>query len=417
MQSEPGDNRRAPEGMNDFWRIVGGALSLLVMCGVVIVLLVHWYRRSDDRQGLLLRWLVTAVTLAFLVFYVGPLISRFDMVAAFAGVPMAAVAGVLMAIVWAPSITDWAGRKVGQLMDGGDAEPEPQPCYSVAEAHRKAGRYSQAIAEVQRQLEVFPDHFGGWMLLAEIQAENIHDIDAAAATIEHLINQPGHTPKNIAFALTSLADWQLKHRRDIDMARASLQRIVDMFPDSPEAHFAHQRIAHLSPRSVGRDAVPPPPIPVPRTDDRLGLRADFTGFQLPAPDHAAKAVELIAQLEKYPLDNQAREDLAMLYAEGFHRLDLASEQLEQLIAQQHAPDKQIVRWLNLLADIQVAEGADPALARQTVQRIIDRYPGSPAAEQARRRLTTLGLECRARISTPPVALPSGASAPRNEDET
>ena len=118
----------------------------------------------------------------------------------------------------------------------------------------------------------------------------------------------------------------------------------------------------------------------------------------------------------YPLDNQAREDLAMLYAEGFHRLDLATEQLEQLIAQPHAPDKQVARWLNLLVDLQVAEGNDPTSARQSAQRIVDRFPGSPAAEQARRRLATLNLEWRAKHTTPSVVLPGAPTPPAPPNE-
>lgn len=402
--------------MSQLLRMAVSVLALLLMGLAAGVLLLRWYQRSEDRPGLLFSWLVTAVTGLFVVFVVGPIIARFDWIAALAGVPMAAVAGVVMAAVWAPRIVDWFGRKTGQIITGSEIPSEPEPCYSVAEAHRKAGRYASAVAEVKKQLEQFPNDFAGWMLLAEIHADDLHDMDGATAAVEHLIAQPGHAPKNIAYALTCLADWQLKHLRDIDAARATFQRIIDMFPDSPEAHFAHQRIAHLSYRSLGRDGTPPPPIHVPRTDGRLGLRTDSTGPSPSEPDWAEKAAELVAQLEKYPHDNQTREDLAILYAEGFGRVDLAAEQLEQLIAQEHVPDKQVVRWLNLLADLQTTRGGDLAAARNALQRIIDRFPGSPAAEQARRRLATLSLELRGRHAGKSVPLPAPPDMPRYRNE-
>lgn len=401
--------------MGQFLRTAMSVLALVLMGLAVGAFLLRWYQRTEDRPGLLFSWLVTLATALFVVFVVGPVIARFDWIAAFVGVPLAAFSGVVMAVVWAPRFVEWLGRKATDVIFGAETPPEPTPCYSVAEAHRKAGRYASAIAEVKKQLEQFPTDFAGWMLLAEIHADNLHDMDGATAAVEQLVAQPGHAPKNVAYALTCLADWQLKYLRDLEMARATFQRIIDMFPDSPEAHFAHQRIAHLSYRSVGRDGAPAPPIPVPRTDDRLGLKTDSTEYCPATPDSAAKAAELVEQLEKYPHDNQTREDLAILYAESFGRVDLAAEQLEQLIAQEHVSNKQVVRWLNLLADLQAKRGGDLAAAREALQRIIDRFPGSPAAEQAHRRLATLNLELRGLQTKPSVPLSAPPKMPGCDD--
>jgi len=402
--------------MGQFLRTAMSVLALVLMGLAVGAFLLRWYKRTEDRPGLLFSWLVTLATGLFVVFVVGPVVGRFDWTAAFLGVPLAALAGWVMAVVWAPRIVEWLGKKATDVIFGAETPPEPTPCYSVAEAHRKAGRYASAIAEVKKQLEQFPTDFAGWMLLAGIHADNLHDMDGATAAVEQLVAQPGHAPKNIAFALTCLADWQLKYLRDLEMAKATFQRIIDLFPDSPEAHFARQRIAHLPYRSVGRDGTPPPPIPVPRTDDRLGLKADPTEYGPAAPDAAAKVVELVEQLEKHPYDNQTREDLALLYAESLGRVDLAAEQLEQLIAQEHVSDKQVVRWLNLLADLQATRGGNLAAAREALQRIIDRFPGNPAAEQAHRRLATLHLELRGLKTKPSIPLSAPPEMPGYNEE-
>ena len=396
--------------MSRFWVILRGVLALAALLSLAGAALVYWWRRSHERPALLVRWLITLATFLFVVFVVGPVIGGFDYVAAFLGVTMAAAAGVVMAATWTLSITEYFARKFGQLYDGGDLAIDPEPCFSMAEARRKAGRYDEAVAEVRRQLEQFPTHFRAWMLLAQIQAEDLHDLDAASASIGQLTCQPGHSPKNVAYALTQLADWHLKYRQDLDSVRALFDRIVELFPDSPEAHFAQQRIAHLPAAPPLPPSVPRVPLSLPHSEEQLGLRPDFTGFNLIPPDASRKASELAAQLERHPYDNQAREDLAVLYAEAFHRLDLATDQLEQLIAQPHAPEKQIIHWLHLLADLHVREGADLPRARQTLERILARFPHSPAADNTRRRLATLSLELRVKKESPPLSLVSAPDA-------
>jgi hypothetical protein len=56
------------------------------------------------------------------------------------------------------------------------------------------------------------------------------------------------------------------------------------------------------------------------------------------------------------------------------------------------PTRKIVHWLNLLADLQVRHGADQATVERTLERILDRFPDSPAAQLARVRLSQLKLE-------------------------
>lgn len=364
------------------------------------------YLRSDDRPRLLGQWVFTLLDLGFIVFVVGPLFREFGYVAAFAGVPLAAFAGLVMALIWVPSLTDWVGRQFGQLYDGGSTAPDPEPLFSIAEARRKQGRFEEAEAEVRRQLELFPGNFRAQMLLAEVQAVDRQDLAGATQTLEALLEQPGHAPKNLAFALTRLAEWQLRFRDDRDAARVALERIVQRFPETPEAHTARQRIAHLTPPEMLAQAKARPRLEVPQSDPRLGLRGETPRIKQANSDPHEVATKLVGQLEAFPDDNQTREELALLYLEGFQRPDLALEQFEQLIAQPLAPPVQVVKWLNLVADIQVSNTGDLARARETVQRILDRYPGTPSAETARRRLLLLERELQAKKQSQVVKLGS-----------
>ena len=85
-------------------------------------------------------------------------------------------------------------------------------------------------------------------------------------------------------------------------------------------------------------------------------------------------------------------------------MDLAIDQLEQLIAHPNEPQRRVVHWLNLLADLQVRHGANYETARATLQRIVDLYPGAPSADLAANRITLLKLEVKGKEKVSEVKL-------------
>ena len=81
-----------------------------------------------------------------------------------------------------------------------------------------------------------------------------------------------------------------------------------------------------------------------------------------------------------------------------------ADQLEQLINQPNQPGKQVVHWLNLLADLQLRHDAGYDTISQTLEQIIERYPNLAAAGIARNRLDLLKLELKAKQISQPVKL-------------
>ena len=102
----------------------------------------RWYVGSEDRPALLVRWFITLLDLAFLAFVAGPLVGQGGFAGAFAGVPMTAFAGLIMAIVWVPSITGALGNRVGSLYDGGRTPADREPLISMVQARRNQGRHT-----------------------------------------------------------------------------------------------------------------------------------------------------------------------------------------------------------------------------------------------------------------------------------
>jgi len=377
---------------NSTYHLIRGTVLLLIIVGLLGWALIRALKRSGDPGRLVFQWLLTVGVIALANWIIVPLALGNP----FIGVPLAAGCGLALAIIWRHELTDIVAKPFGSLFDGGDVELEPRPYYSIADAKRKKGLYHEAIAEIRKQLDKFPTDFEGQIKLAEIQAENLNDLPGVELTIQRLCAQAGHPPINVVFALNSLADWHLKYGLDPDTAREDLEKVIELFPESEFAQLAAQRIAHLPSREMLLAARDRPRIHLPEGVKRIGLMQSSAHLQPAESDPANLAAQYVEHLQLHPQDAEAREKLAVIYADHYGRLDMATDQLNQLIEQPHQPAKLVVHWLNLLADLQVRHGADLDAVRLTLERIIERYPNHAAAEMARNRLNLLKLEMKAR---------------------
>jgi tetratricopeptide (TPR) repeat protein len=356
-----------------------------------LVFLSVW--KARERGPIVVKWIITVPSIVAMAFSV-------RLFGAF-GVFLIVFCAIILSFLWAPHIGAALASPITSALDGGDTPPDLKPFYSIAQAREKQGRYDEAIEEIKKQLGRFPNDFEGQMLLAQIQAEHLGDINAAEGTVQHLVAQTVHPPRLIAFALYAMADWHLALKKDSYSARINLQQIIERFPDTEFSQGAAQRIAHLKSGIVET----PKKFNVVEGIRNLGLRPRSEA-QVAAPslDPAEQAGHYVKQLEAHPQDTEAREKLAVIYAEHYGRLDMATMELEQLIGQPNHAQKKTIHWLNLLADLQIKGGAEHDAVRATLERIEVRFPNSAAAEIARSRLDRLRLETNARKTSQPVKL-------------
>jgi tetratricopeptide (TPR) repeat protein len=380
-----------------------------VLFVIVVVLSIGWVvvrsiQKAEDPARMIFKWVLTGIVLTLMFWKVAPLVGQGGFAGAFGGIPLTAVCGLTLAIIWRHELASLVARPFASLYDGGSTPPEPKPLYSVAQARQKQGKYLEAIVEIRKQLDLFPNDSEGQMLLAQIQAEDLKDMESAEITVDHFCAQPGHAPANIAFALYSLADWHLQINRDTDAAKRALERIGVLLPDSEFALGAAQRLAHL-----GQVELDPKKFEVVEGPKNLGLmRAQA---ELTDPDEseqgdgaAAAAAGYIQHLEEHPLDMEAREKLAFIYAGHYGRPDLAIQQFEEMISHPNQPERSVVHWLNLIADVQVRAGENYDTIKGTLERIIERQPNLAAAELARNRIARLRLELKANQQKEPVKM-------------
>jgi tetratricopeptide (TPR) repeat protein len=341
---------------------------------------------------MIFRWVLTAGVVVFMYIEAFPLLrgEGYDVIFGFV---LVMACGVSMIIVWRHSIAGLVAQPFAALYDGGNVPPEPRPAYSVAQARRKQGNFLEALEEIQKQLDVFPTDLEGHMLMAEIQARDLKDLAAAEQTLQNFVSQPNHAPANVAFVLYSMADWYLE-ARDRDGARRCLEQIQQVLPDSEFALGAANRIAHLASADAMVAARQSKGYAVKEGVRSLGLVQNHEDLKPVAKDPAQLAAEYVKHLEEHPLDTEAREKLAIVYCDHYGRLDLATDQLEQMISQPHQPHRMIVHWLNLLADLQIRSGGSYDTVRQTLERIVELSPNVAAAQMARNRIDRLKLELK-----------------------
>lgn len=384
--------------------MIKSIVAIVVVGGACIAFIVWTIRRAEDPARRLFKWCLTLPLLGYMIFRVAPMVGRGGLEAAGSGIPLAAICSLALAIIWRHDIAALIARPFGDLYTGGSVPPEPRPMYSIAQSHQKKGHYLEAIGEIRQQLERFPTDLEGHLLLAQIQAENLQDLPGAELTIHRFCAQPGHAPRNIVFALYSLADWHLRYGRDRDAAQRALEKVIELLPDTEFSLGAAQRIAHLGNTEMLLSPLERKKFAVPEAVAHLGLLRGTDQPKPPEPEPGKIAAEYVRHLEQHPFDTEVREKLALIYAEHYGRIDLAVDQLEQMIGQANQPARLVAHWLNVLADVQIRAGADYETVKATLERIIEFGPALASADTARRRIDLLKLEMKSKAQTAAVKL-------------
>jgi tetratricopeptide (TPR) repeat protein len=367
-------------------------LSIIGLAFIVWIF-VRILRRTEDPMKFLFKSIFTVPFVIFCIVMAEHMST--------AGPGLIVLMAIVLSVMWTPHIAAIISKPITGLFDGGDEEPEPKPYYSIALSKRKLSRPLEAIVAVREQLAKFPNDFEGVSLLANIQAEDMKDLPGAEITFDHFCNLPNAPDRQVAAAWTQMADWHLKLMQDSDSARVSLGKIIAKFPDTGLSLAAAQRIAHLD--GTVKQLLAPHDrhtMFVPEGVRSPGLRDSMEDLIPDETNPEKLAADFVKHLALHPLDTEAREKLAIIYARHYKRLDLAELELTQLIEQPNQPTKHVAHWLNLLADLQIHGGADYDTVRETLLKTVEMFPDLPVAQVAQSRLNRLKLEFKGKEETP-----------------
>ena len=107
-----------------------------------------------------------------------------------------------------------------------------------------------------KHLEAHPHDAEVREKLAVIYAKDFQRLDLATLELEQLINEPRYAPKQIAGWLNLLAGFQIEAGADVATVTATLQQIVERFPDLPLADLTRRRLARINSEFKGRESKP-----------------------------------------------------------------------------------------------------------------------------------------------------------------
>jgi hypothetical protein len=266
------------------------------------------------------------------------------------------------------------------------AKKKIPPMYAKAVAKMKFGKYGEAEWDIIGELEKHEDDFDGWMMLADLYANQFKDLHEAEATILEICDQPRTTPSQLSVALHRLADWHLNLGGDPDAARRALQMIADRMPNTHLARMAELRSQQLPETAQDlQETKIKEPIRLPALGDSLDAEAP------PEPtmerhEAARQANDCVEKLQRDPNNIPAREKLARLFTEQLAKPELGIEQLSLLLDMPGQRDLKRAEWLGLTAAWHLRHRQDPENARRILERVVAEFPNTPQALAARRRI-------------------------------
>lgn len=290
------------------------------------------------------------------------------------------------------------------------------PAYHRAVVKMHGDKYKEAEAAVLEELDKSEDDFTGWLMLAGLYANHFGDLAGADRIIRDTCAQETANPSEVCVAFNQLADWHLQLANDPVAARDALEEICRRFPDTHMGRMARRRIQQLP---ASREEVIARRTPKSFRLPVLGRHLDHAA-RLPASpaerkEAAARANDCVQQLQTNPDNMAVREELARILAERLDQVGAALEQMELLLNMPEASAAQAAEWLALMAAWQIKYQGDLQKGRETMERLVRRYPQSTHAFSAQRRLSLMDLEANIRAAragaTPPREKPISLSLP------
>ena len=384
-----------------FERLYGAFLVYGVLLAVIIYIIRRQIKNPDNEPlKVIVKWVVTLAVVAFMIHATVRANDRGALLIVF--IFLLLPGSILLGLWWTPAISDWVASPITNALTGDSRESYNKPEYGIANARRKRGQYVEAIEAVDEQLVKHPGNFDGLMLKATIQAENLGDLTAAAATIQETLSDPEQLNYRLPVALNKMAEWQLTIAGAPDAARRTLQQIQTALPNSRAAQLAAQRLASLDSSEESESDVVDFNESYQKLVEESPEKDDFT-----SPLELPKAIELnrqqvgeealqtcLRRVEMHPDSISNREELAALYLDHTKQPAMALRQYEHLLALPGTTIHQKTAWLNKLADIQVKSGESYETIRATLERVVALDPRAAPAARAQQRISYLHIELR-----------------------
>ena len=153
---------------------------------------------------------------------------------------MGGLGGILMVKFFIP----WLGDLMGEAVFSSGEEVE-QDSMTKAAACIAQGDYKGAIEHYEKMLEDKPDDPFPVAEIAKVNAERLHDPQAALQALEEYLQSKDWPVDDAAFIMFRIADVHLTHRHDFEAARDMLEQVIGNFPNTRHSANAHHKMSEI----------------------------------------------------------------------------------------------------------------------------------------------------------------------------
>ena len=160
---------------------------------------------NSERLNFIVRLLIAFVLVFFLFRFTKSNVSEGDALSAFFVLALWLLYGFVLFLVFGTSFISKVADRFGNLYMPSDSGFRIVPEYSLAEAHVKKGRYTEAIDEYRKVITEHPADVYAHVRIAELATEHLHDLKLAET---ELLAAQAKAVQEDAMALTAhrLAD-------------------------------------------------------------------------------------------------------------------------------------------------------------------------------------------------------------------
>jgi hypothetical protein len=139
-------------------------------------------------------------------------------------------------------------RSAQELLEQQGSAPIPLPALSdeldspPPESTVSAARAREMATEYVQRLQTDPNDVPAREKLARVFTEMLQKPDLGIEQISLLLNMPDQPELKRAEWLGTIAAWHIRYRNDAEAGRAVLERIIEQFPETPQALVARRRL-------------------------------------------------------------------------------------------------------------------------------------------------------------------------------
>ncbi len=155
--------------------------------------------------------------------------------------------GAIFALRVAPKIGEW----MASLFYSAPGEQVEKSPHSAALAKIATGDYAAAVVEYEKVLSNDPEDIMALVEISRLYIERLEDAPAAAARLEQALGHDWEKEK-VAPLTFRLAEIYWKHLGDPDRARAILEQVVELMPESTHSANAAHRIREIDEKERAR---------------------------------------------------------------------------------------------------------------------------------------------------------------------